>query len=135
MTYGAQLLHLFLLALPVAAVSWTVTHEEIFAEPRAYCQRCSHSRKWLLARKFFYVFTCEFCFSYYVTAIFLLLTRFKLLYADWLGYLVSFFALVWVANCYMSLFFRLRLGIKKEGVEAKIEEKHVDALNGRTPQK
>ncbi len=130
-----ELEFLFLLALPVAVIAWTVTHEEIFAEPRAYCQRCSQTRKWLLARKFFYIFTCEYCFSFYVTALILFITRFQLLYTDWRGYLVSFFSLIWIANLYMSLFFRLRLGIKKEGVEAKIEEKEFTRMEQGSSQK
>lgn len=132
MESGSQIIHLLLLALPVAVIAWTVTHEEIFAEPRAWCQRCSRERKWLLTRKFFYIFTCEYCFSFYVTALILIITHFRLLYEDWRGYLVSFFALIWIANVYMSLFFRLRLGIKKEGVEAKIEEKQFNRMEDDT---
>ena len=36
-----QLFWLFILALPVACVAWTVTHEEVFREPREYCERRS----------------------------------------------------------------------------------------------
>jgi hypothetical protein len=61
--------------------------------------------------------TCEFCFSHYVTMAFLILTRYKLLYSGWLGYLIAGFSLVWVANIYMSIFGRLRLEIKRERVE------------------
>jgi hypothetical protein len=50
----------------------------------------------------------------------LILTRYKLLYPDWRGYLISGFSLVWVANLYMGIFGRLRLEIKRERVE--IEE-------------
>ena len=38
------------------------------------------------------------------------------------GYLVALFALVWIANIYMSLYGFVRVGMKKEGVEAKIKE-------------
>ena len=76
-------------------------------------------------RKFFYLFTCEYCFSHYVTAIFLVITRFKLLMPGWRGYLISGFALVWVANIYMSIFARLRLDIKREHVEISAVEKNV----------
>src|SRR5688572_5600105 len=34
--YG-QVATLFLLAIPVACVAWTVTHEEVFREPREFC--------------------------------------------------------------------------------------------------
>ena len=121
----AQLLELFVLAIPIACLSWTVTHEEIFHEPRTYCVRRSQScRRWY-ERKFFYLFTCEYCFSHYVTAAFLLITRFKLLFDDWRGYLVALLALVWIANQYMSVYNRLRLEIKSEKLETEIKEEVV----------
>jgi hypothetical protein len=123
MSLGAQIVELFLLAIPVACVAWTVTHEEVFREPREYCVNKSRScRRWF-ERKFFYLFTCEYCFSHYVTIFFLFVTRYKLIYDGWRGYLVGGFALVWVANQYMSLYNRLRLDIKSERVEAEIKEK------------
>ena len=122
---GAQIVWLFLLALPIACVSWTVTHEEIFREPRDYCLRCSRKRRSWLERKFFYVFTCEYCFSHYVTLFFLLLTGFRLLLDDWRGFLIAFFALVWIANLYMSIFGRLRLEIKSERVDVEMREKEL----------
>jgi len=121
-----QIVTLFLLAIPVACVAWTVTHEEVFREPREFCVDKSRAcRRWY-ERKFFYLFTCEYCFSHYVTAFFLFVTRYKLLYEDWRGYLLSLFALVWVANQYMSLYNRLRLDIKSEKIETKIKEKIAD---------
>ncbi len=76
----------------------------------------------LWQRKFFYLFTCEHCFSHYVTAIFLLITRFKLLYPDWRGYLVSLFAIVWMDNLYMSVFAHLRLDIHHERIDLKSKD-------------
>ncbi len=95
---STQLLWLVILAIPVASIAWTVTHEEVFREPREFCKNRSESSPGVWRRKFFYLFTCEFCFSHYVAAIFLVITRFKLLYPDWRGYLVSLFAMVWMAN-------------------------------------
>jgi uncharacterized membrane protein len=120
MPLSQQIIALFILAIPIASVAWTVTHEEIFREPRDWCTQKSKTCKRLLERKLFYLVTCEFCFSHYVTAAFLFLTRYKLLYADWRGYLIAGFSLVWIANIYMSIFGRLRLEIKLERVE--IEE-------------
>jgi hypothetical protein len=114
------------LGVPIACAAWTVTHEEVFREPRQYCQRECDCARNILVRKFFYLFTCEYCFSHYVTAGFLLLTRFRLLSQDWRGYILSFFALVWVANQYMSIYNRLRLDIKHEQVEIKAEEGTVE---------
>ena len=117
---------LFLLAIPVACVAWTVTHEELFREPREYCVRRSRTSRRFSHRKFFYVFTCEYCFSHYVALFFLLLTGYRLLLPDWRGYLIGFFALVWIANVYMSIFGRLRLDIKSERVEIEAKQKVLD---------
>lgn len=117
-----QIFHLFILAIPIACIAWTVTREEVFREPREFCIGRSKSCSSIIERKFFYLFTCEYCFSHYVTAVFLLITKFQLLYDDWRGYLISIFALVWVANVYMSLFGFIRVGMKKEKMDADIEE-------------
>lgn len=122
---GLQVAWLLVLAIPVACIAWTVTHEEIFREPRQYCQQASTDARTIWRRKFFYLFTCEYCFSHYVSAGILAIARFQLLYPDWRGYLVAFFSLVWVANQYMSIYNRLRLDIKHEQVEIKAEEKKV----------
>lgn len=123
MTDHTQLIWLFVLAIPVACVAWTVTQEEVFREPREYCVNRSKTGATLLHRKFFYLFTCEYCFSHYVTILFLVLTGFKLLLDDWRGYVIAGFALVWVANVYMALFALVRQGIKKEKAEIKAIEK------------
>ena len=127
MPIGEQLAYLFILAIPIACVAWTVTHEEVFREPREWCQRHSEVCNRLYKRKFFYLFTCEYCFSHYVTIFFLVVTRFKLLYLDWRGYLVSGFALVWVANIYMNIYSRVRLDIKRERVEIAATEKTIES--------
>lgn len=119
---GTQVALLFVLALPIACVAWTVTHEEVFREPREYCVRHSRSHANLLARKFFYLFTCEYCFSHYVTLLALWMTGFQLVLPDWRGYVLAGFALVWIANVYMSLFGRLRLDIREERLEIEISE-------------
>ena len=130
-----QLVWLFVLAIPIACVAWTVTHEEIFREPREYCVRRSQEGKRLIERKFFYLFTCEYCFSHYVTIFFLFLTRYTLLLDDWRGYLLAFFALVAVANVYMSAFGRLRQEVKSEKLEAKRKEKVLERVLEKDQQK
>src|SRR3982074_3720302 len=125
MSLGYQLAWLMTLSIPVASVAWTITHEEVFREPREYCQRQSKRAPTLPRRKFFYLLTCEYCFSHYVAALFLIITRFQLIYTAWRGYLVALFALVWVANQYMSIYNRLRLDIKHEQVEIKAQEEVV----------
>lgn len=131
MPLRTQFAYLFLLALPIACVSWTVTHEEVFREPREFCREKSQNCRPLVARKFFYLFTCEYCFSHYVSAVFLWITRFTLLYSGWRGYLIAWFALVWVANVYMSGFNRLRLDIKHENVVIAKDEAVKEKMLGK----
>ncbi len=128
MALHTQIIWLFVLAIPVSCIAWTVTHEEIFRESREYCQKQSQVSKALLRRKFFYIFTCEYCFSFYVSILFIIITDYHLLFFDWRGYLIAVFSLVWIANIYMSLFFNIRLGIKKDGLEAKVKEKELDEI-------
>ena len=122
LTLQHQIIYLFIMALPIACITWTVTHEEIFREPREYCEKKSKESRNFLQRKLFYLFTSEYCFSHYITLFFLIITRYHLLYNDWRGYIISFFALVWIANIYMSLFGIVRVGMKKEKIETKIKE-------------
>jgi hypothetical protein len=119
---GADLVNLLVLSLPVAAIAWTVTHEELFREFRERCIARSEKAKSLTARKFFYLFTCEYCFSHYVSAGVLLATRFRLLFDDWRGYVVAWLALVWVANHLIGIYGRLRLGIRSERLEIGLKE-------------
>ena len=126
MEVPVQLDVLFLLPLAIACIAWTVTHEEIFKEPREYCVTRSKKSKKLLSRKFFYVFTCEYCFSHYVTILFLIITKYKLLFDDWRGYIIAGFALVWISNIYMSLYGFVRVGLKNEKIEADIKEKELN---------
>ena len=130
-----QIVWLFVLAIPIACVAWTVTHEEIFHEWQEFCREKSNQCKSLLARKFFYPWQCEYCFSHYVTIVLLAITRYKLLYDDWRGYLIAGFAIVWVANQYMSLYAHIRLDIRKERVEIKGAEAEVKQKTGEMPRK
>ncbi len=114
---GHQIFWLLVLAIPVACVAWTVTHEEVFREPRDFCKSQSEGAPSLVRRKFFYLFTCEYCFSHYVAAFFLWLTRYHLLLDDWRGYLIAWFSLVFVSNLYMGAFGIVKLGVKRERVE------------------
>ena len=128
-----QLIVLLILAIPTACVAWTVTHEEVFREPREYCQRRSERARNVWIRKFFYLFTCEYCFSHYVAAFFIAIADFTLIFPDWRGYLIAWFSLVWVANLYMSAFGRLRLDIKRERVEIEAQEEVVEKIRDVKP--
>jgi len=115
-----QLYWLLILSLVVASIAWTVTQEAIFEEWReAAKKRSEDTTTNILARKFFYVWTCEYCFSHWVTILVLLVVQFRLLLDDWRGYALAFFVLPWLANQWMSLYRRLRVDIKKENAIAE----------------
>jgi hypothetical protein len=116
---------IFILALPVACIAWTVTKEEIFREPREYCVARSKDCRNILLRKIFYMLTCEYCFSHYITLGVLIMTRYTLLYSDWRGYIIAGFSIVWIANVYMSLYNIIRIDLKKGTLIAKKEEEKI----------
>jgi hypothetical protein len=124
-----QIVVLFVLGIPIACISRTVVFEELLREPREWCKHKSQMCASLLSRKFFYLFTCEYCFSHYVTAAFLVITRFKLLYDDWRGYLISFFSLVFVANAYLNLYSRLRVDIASEKKEIEAKQREIQKID------
>jgi len=122
-----QLFWLLILAIPIACVARTVVFEEVFREPREYCERICRNSPTIARRKFFYLFTCEYCFSHYVTVVFLFITQYQLLLVGWRGYLIAFFALVFVANTYLNLYGRLRIDITSEKKDIEVKEKQVEA--------
>ncbi|MEO6733795.1 MAG: hypothetical protein ABIN01_21405 [Ferruginibacter sp.] len=129
-----QLIWLFILPLAIACIAWTVTHEEVFREPREYCVKQCEESKSLWARKFFYLFTCEYCFSHYVTVLILFLTGYKLMMDDWRGYIISGFSLVWIANIYMSLFGLIRQNIKIVKIKGVMAEEKLETMEDNEKQ-
>jgi len=126
MSIGVQIIWLFVLSIPVACIAWTVTHEEVFREWKEYCDKCVRESKTVFRRKFFFLFTCEYCFSHYVTILILILTGYKLLMDDWRGYVLAGFSIVWIANVYMSLYALIRTDLKKERTEIKLQEEMLE---------
>lgn len=124
--FGVQIFWLTILSMVVASISWTVTQEAIFEEWRDAAKRRSEKERNIFVRKFFYVWTCEYCFSHWVTILVLLITNFRLMIDDWRGYFVAFFVLPWVANLWMSFYRRLRVEIKKENAIAEQTIKETD---------
>jgi hypothetical protein len=121
-TLAEQIFGVIVLASAVASVSWTVTQEEIFREPRKFCEDRVANAGSIFARKFFYAFTCEYCFSHWATLVFLVLTGFRVWLDDWRGTVLAFFVIPWTANQFMSLYRRLRVEIKRENILAEKEE-------------
>lgn len=131
-------LHVAILALPVACVSWTVTHEKVFEPMRQWFDdihtaRYSFTRErgWVerFLRHMAYAPTCEYCFSHYVAMVALWFYPVPmLLFASNFTHplatiVLTWFALVWVANLYMNLHFRLRLSIRESGNRSKVIER------------
>lgn len=126
---GVQIYWIVILSLIVASIAWTVTQEKIFEEPRNFAKRKSEESSSLFVRKFCYVWTCEYCFSHWVTLLVLIVTGFQVLFEDWRGYVLAFFLLPWVANQWMSLYRMLRVDIKHENLLAE----QVKDQNGKDP--
>jgi hypothetical protein len=119
MTIIEQIYWVIILSMVVACISWTVTQEEIFREWHDRFEEKSRTSRTLLQRKVFYVFTCEYCFSHWVTILIIVFTGFRVLIDDWRGYVLAFFLLAWIANLWMSFYRRLRVDIKHENELAK----------------
>ena len=119
---NAPFYYVLIFAMPVACIAWTVTKEEIFKEPRDYCIDKSKSSNTIWKRKFFYLFTCEYCFSHYITLAMIIITNYTLIFDGWRGYLISGFSIVWMANVYMSLYHLVRIDLKKNKIIAEKEE-------------
>lgn len=119
MAIAVQIFWIVILSMVVASVAWTVTQEEIFREWREVCKDKNEACRTLLQRKFFYVWTCEYCFSHWVAILVLILTGFRVLFDDWRGYILAFFLLPWIANQWMSLYRMIRVDIKHENALAE----------------
>ena len=114
MLLAEQIYSLIVLSFAVASISWTVTQEELFSEFRGFCTKRINKGSSTIVRKFFYVFTCEYCFSHWVALLVVAVTQFQTLLADWRGYIISVFVLSWLANQWMSLYRHIRVAIKYE---------------------
>jgi hypothetical protein len=119
---------LFKLALIVAVIARTVTQEEVFREFKEYCQRRSQSATSIAARKFFYLFTCQYCFSHWVSLGVVAVTGFSI-GEGLLGHVFAIFALVGVANLYLASYERLTVSTREARVSiARAEAEAVAAL-------
>jgi len=77
-----------------------VTHEEVSARrTKLGGQRMSQGRRALPQRKFFYLFTCEYCFSHYVAAPTLRARHFRLPSSGRRGDRLAWFSRVWAQTC------------------------------------
>lgn len=130
-------------ALPVAWLAWTLTHEEIFRDWWEFCSKVSKEHKqrldqmrqtpgtyplprrvkhWAL-HKLCFLFTCEYCVSFWVNGVVNLVTGFSVAYDGWQGRALAVFGVPWIAVLMMDVHQRLRVEIRKERAEADLAEK------------
>lgn len=121
--------HFLYYAAVVAVLVHTLTHEEIFKEPRQWLKMCADSQDLnACLRKLAYMPTCEFCGSFWITlGLLTLVFQYHLIFADWRGYVVSVFTTMGVANVYMGLFNLLRVDVRKERALADVVERRKSA--------
>ena len=116
-TIHYQFIYLFIMALPIQTAFRGPLHVRKCSVNQEIIVRKNQNNANLFLRNFFIYLLAKYCFSHYIALLFLIITRYHLLYNNWRGYIVSFFALVWIANIYMSLFGLVRVGMKKEGIK------------------
>ncbi|HEX7446056.1 MAG TPA: hypothetical protein VF306_00845 [Pirellulales bacterium] len=121
------------LAAPVAILVRAFTTEEIGREPREYCsqrQACYRDRRgadcslvdraWcFVLQKLFYMPTCDFCLSFWVSLAVVWLAEYQIFFSDWRGSALACFVVMGVANLYLALFALLRVDMRKERAVAK----------------
>lgn len=112
----------FILAAVVAVIAWTVTHEKIFEDVVAWFKKKHEECENPVAKKAFYMPTCEYCFSHWVTILVLIVTKYQLLFNDWRGYVIAGFTIVAIANIYMTIYFILRKLLVYIGELGKIKK-------------
>ena len=110
----------WLLAVPVAVVVRSITKEEVFREPREWLTAANKFCRskveapgcpwhkwggWLLLCKLTYLFTCEFCSSFWISiAVSWLALDHKVEYDGWRGSLLAVFLVMAASNVYTSLY-------------------------------
>ena len=85
-----------------------------------------------MKRKFFYVWTCEYCFSHWVAAVVVSLTGYRALYEDWRGWLAAVFLLVALANVAMTGYQIARANLRRYQAladKATEDAKYAKAMN------
>lgn len=118
------------LAAPVAIIVRACTTEEICKEPREYCSRqhefyqqrsrngphASFGRRALgfALQKLFYIPTCEYCLSFWITLPVVLIADYRMFFQDWRGMVLACFVVMGVANVYLALFSNLRVDSRKD---------------------
>lgn len=113
----------FVLAGPVAVMSWAVAKEEVVREFREACkERAADPRRSLLVRKLNYLPTCEYCTSFWVSLLWMFVARTPAVWDDWRGFVLAH-QLVWaLAVGYMTVFQALRVKVREGNANVETTE-------------
>jgi hypothetical protein len=124
-----ELVAVCLVAIPVACVSWTIAKEELFREFREWCKAnglaCEKIKNRIgrfIMVKLNYLPRCYYCTSFYVCEVFILLTGVKFVSPGWQGAVCAWFAVVFIAQVYLTLFNLLRVALRHYQAVADIAE-------------
>lgn len=125
----------FVVAAAVAVASWAIAKEEIFREVREWCEKINKDRKlpWFL-RKLSYIPTCEYCTSFWVTLLALLVLQYRVLWPDWRGYGLAQFFTWSLAVFYMTVFQTLRAHVRYEQETTKLVSGQTDVVKPQPTQ-
>jgi hypothetical protein len=122
------------LAAPVAILARALATEEIGREAREFCaaqQACCQERRRssdagkircaadFLLQKLFYMPTCEFCSSFWVSLIVVLIAEYRIHFDDWRGVALACFVVMGLANVYLSVFTQIRVDSRKDRAVAE----------------
>lgn len=121
-------MQVFWISALVAVIAWTQVKEEITRELREWLKGKSQSARTLPVRKLAYMLTCEFCFSFWVSLLALIVFRHRVGYDDWRGLLLAQFVTWAIANVYMTGYSIFRIDIRKDQIEIKKEEAKVETI-------
>lgn len=120
LTLLGEALLAIVLAVPVAVCSWTIAKEEVFAWLRSICKKVlgwgeSHGRLGVFVTKPFYMPTCEYCTSFWVTLVYLTqITPLRMVQEGWRGLLIAEFFVMGFAVIYMAVYSRIRVETAKD---------------------
>jgi hypothetical protein len=124
-----ELVTICLVAIPVACASWTIAKEELFREFREWCKAngvaCEKIKNRIirfLMVKLNYLPRCYYCTSFYVCEFFILLTGVKFVAAGWQGAMCAWFAIVFIAQLYLTVFNLLRVALRHYQAIADLAE-------------
>jgi hypothetical protein len=120
----------FVVAVAVAVAAWAIAKEELFKELRDICDKRAKNNQyhWLL-RKIAYMPICEYCASFWVSLIALLVLQYQVIWDDWRGYCLAQFFTWGLAVAYLALYQLCRTDIRFNQAKVEAEKKTAGAID------